>query len=262
MPAAGGVPTAMLQMIATSLVLPPLGLLLLIVVAGLLAWRGRRRAGLLTAALAVLGLFLATPFAAGQLRQTLESRLPAPAGAGSPAAIILLGADQRRTSDGHRPGPVSLERMQQAARIARRTGLAILVTGGPLSPGARPIAALMAEALEDDFAIPVRWVETTAADTAGNAREAARMLRRNGISSAYLVTHAWHMPRAQAAFVREGFSVRPVPVSPSPAPDLELRAFIPRPDHLAESWFMLREWAGILVYRLRDGSAPPDLMRQ
>jgi len=25
---------------------------------------------------------------------------------------------------------------------------------------------------------------------------------------------------------------------------------------LATSWFMLREWAGILVYRLRDGPVP------
>jgi hypothetical protein len=32
-----------------------------------------------------------------------------------------------------------------------------------------------------------------------------------------------------------------------------VRDFIPRPDHFFTSWLMLREWAGRLVYRLRDG---------
>jgi hypothetical protein len=30
---------------------------------------------------------------------------------------------------------------------------------------------------------------------------------------------------------------------------------VPRADHLALSWWMLREWAGRLAYRLRDGAA-------
>jgi hypothetical protein len=33
---------------------------------------------------------------------------------------------------------------------------------------------------------------------------------------------------------------------------------VPRPDHLAMSWFALREWAGLLAYRLRDGPARPQ----
>jgi hypothetical protein len=36
-------------------------------------------------------------------------------------------------------------------------------------------------------------------------------------------------------------------------PDGAASDWLPRPDHLARSWFALREWAGLLVYRLRDG---------
>jgi uncharacterized SAM-binding protein YcdF (DUF218 family) len=66
------------------------------------------------------------------------------------------------------------------------------------------------------------------------------------------VTHAWHLPRALAAFERAG--LQPVAAPVRPARHLEERwsNWLPRPDHLAESWFALREWAGRLVYAIRD----------
>lgn len=247
----------------TALLLPPFGLVLLGVLGGLLAWRGSRRAGLVAAAAAALVLLLATPWAANALRQALETRAtPTATPPPPPAAIIVLGADQRRLPGGHRAGPLGLERMLQAARLSRATGLPVLVTGGPLSPGATPIAVLMAESLRADFAVAARWIEPAAPDTAGNARESVALLRAEGIGSAYVVTHAWHMPRALEAFARQGFFVVPSPVPPSPAMALRASDLVPRPDHLAESWLMLREMAGILVYRLRDGPPRAEMPRQ
>jgi uncharacterized SAM-binding protein YcdF (DUF218 family) len=101
----------------------------------------------------------------------------------------------------------------------------------------------------------VRWVEPRAADTRQNALFSAALLRRQGIGAAHLVSHAWHLPRAQGAFARAGFPVHAAPVRRGGLPDATATGnWVPRPDHLAQSWYALREWAGLVVYRLRDGN--------
>jgi len=48
-------------------------------------------------------------------------------------------------------------------------------------------------------------------------------------------------------------AVLPAPVRLDVPPRGGLRDFIPRADHLFTSWLMLREWLGLVFYRLRDG---------
>ncbi len=239
----------------TNLLLPPLLLVLVALGAGLLAWRGRRWAGAVAASASLLLLLLATPFAAGTLTTALEARIaPAPAGVPEPGAIIVLGGEMSRDRDvGPGVGALTLERLRAAAALHRRTGLPLLVTGGSLARGAPPIASMMAATLRGDFGVPVRWVEPRAGDTRENALFSAAMLREQGIEAAHLVSHAWHLPRAQAAFARVGFPVVPSPVRRAGQPDLSVGNWAPRPDHLAQSWYALRELAGLVVYRLRDG---------
>lgn len=240
--------------ILTGLLLPPLLLVWIALLGGLLAWRGRRRAGAVAAASALGLLALSTPYVAGMLAVGLERMAPAPpADAPPPAAIIVLGGDMARGAAGPEIGLLSLERLRAAAALHRRTGLPVLVTGGKLAPDAPPIAEMMAESLAADFGIRVRWVEPRAGDTRGNAELSAAMLRAEGVGAALLVSQAWHLPRAQAAFARAGFPVVAAPVRAGQAPRGTLRDFIPQPTSLGQAWFALREWAGLVVYRLRDG---------
>jgi uncharacterized SAM-binding protein YcdF (DUF218 family) len=250
---------AYLQGGLTALALPPLLLVLAGFAGGLLAWRGWRP-GALLAMLAGAGLLLlATPLAAGLLRATLEREVApgapaegAAAGGVPLGAIVVLGAEMVHGREGGDIGPLTLERLRAGAALHRRTGLPLLVTGGPLSPGSAPIAVLMARSLAADFGAAPRWVEPRARDTRENAAFSAALLRGEGIGAAYLVTHAWHLPRAQAAFARQGFATAAAPVRLDPMPDGRLSEWLPRADHLGESWFFLREWAGRLVYALRD----------
>lgn len=245
----------------TSVLLPPLLLVLAAAAGGVLAWR---RAAL-PAALVLLASFgtllLATPFASGALQHSLDLAQAATAPASPPAAIIILGAEIARGRDGAPDiGPLTLERLRAGARLHRGTGLPILVTGGPQRPGDPSLGRLMARSLSEDFGVSPEWIEEEAADTRQNAEFSAAMLRGSGIASAYLVTHGWHMARAAGAFARQAMPVIAMPLRQAPRPRLDLAALVPRPDHLADSWFALREWAGRLVYRLRDGAAvlPPQ----
>lgn len=236
------------------LLLPPLSLAVLALLAGLLAWRGYRPAGLV-AALAGGGiLLLATPLVAGWLVRSLDPG--AAQGGEPPAAIIILGGDVARGGTGADIGMLTLERLRAGAALHRRSGLPILVTGGVLAEGQPPLARLMARSLAEDFGVTARWVEPRAADTRENAAFATEMLRAEGISAAWLVTQSWHMPRAREAFARQGFATRPASVRPVTISVLELSALRPRSDHLMESWFALHEWAGRAFYALRDGRTP------
>jgi uncharacterized SAM-binding protein YcdF (DUF218 family) len=241
-----------LQAILTALLLPPL----LLVLAGLagvaLAWRGWR-AGLVLAGLAGLfQLFRATPLVAGLLMFSLQVPGGPTSPGDAPGAIVVLGGDAARTPRGVDVGALTLERLRTGAALHRRTGLPLLVTAGPNAPGETPLALAMARSLQGDFGTPVRWVEPAARDTRDNAVLSAALLRQNGIGSVHLVTHAWHMRRAMAAFGRAGLTAWPAPLRAGRLPDGRASDWLPGPAHLAESWYALREWLGVLVYAIRD----------
>lgn len=246
------------QGLATTLLLPPI-LLLLVSVAcalGLLFLPRRQRLfALVILAAGLCQILLATPYVSASLRLSLQRDVPERPQAGGPApgAIVVLSADAVRTEGGEEVGPLTLERLRAGARLARTTALPLLVTGGPAGPDRAPHATLMARVLEEEFGLAVRWVEPEAADTAGNARFSAAMLRAEGIMAAHVVTHAWHMPRTLEAFRREGFTALPAPVRRDRALEGRFADWVPSADHLGQSWLALREWAGRVVYALRDG---------
>lgn len=245
------------QGVATSLLLPPMLLVLASLGVLLLPARCRRAGAWLAGLCLALLLFLATPFAAGHLRSLLEEAGTASPFPALPQAVIILSAEAARDQGQLEPGPMTLERLLAGVRLARRTGLPVLVTGGALAPGEPPIATAMARVLAEDFRLPPRWIEPEASDTRSNAQLSAAMLRRDGIAAAYVVTHAWHMRRALGAFARTGLAAVPAPVRLDPVPKSGASDWVPSPTQWGVSWFMLREWAGILVYRLRDGPAMP-----
>lgn len=243
-----------LQSVLTALMLPPVALVLVGLVGGVLAWRGWRPGAAIAVLAAGSQLLLATPLAAGLLVASLEREVPStvPAQAETPVAIVVLGAEVARGRGTLEVGPMTLERLRAGAALHRRTGLPLLVTGGTLEQGRTPIAELMAQSLSADFGIAARWVEDRARDTRENASLSAAMLRDAGVRSAYVVTHGWHMPRTRDAFDRQKFTVVAAPVRIGRVPEGIASDWVPRADHLAQSWLVLREWAGRFAYAVRD----------
>ncbi|WP_296188612.1 YdcF family protein [Pseudomonas sp. UBA1879] len=130
-------------------------------------------------------------------------------------AIVVLGSGRERKDPSWGtdiPTGTALERMRYAARLAKASGLPILTTGG-LHYGEPPSeAAIMADALRDDFGVTVRWQEGESRTTWENATMTAAVLQPLGIKRVVVVTQAWHMPRSVWSFQKAGFDVVPAPV--------------------------------------------------
>ena len=240
--------------VTARLLLPPGGLLLLALV-GLALVRSHTRAGVGVAMFAIVALlFLSTPIVSRNLLQTLEDPYLDPVRERGADAIVVLGGGIYRTAPefaGPSTGPATLERVRYAAHLHRRTGKPILVTGGDPLNVQTSEAHQMQIALKD-FGITARWLEIESRNTAENARLSQKILKPAGIDSVYLVTHAWHMPRAKMAFQNAGLRVIPSPMAFSARPpQFSALDFVPNVYALAESWHFFHEIAGIAWYRLK-----------
>ena len=241
------------------LLLPPL-LPLLPIALGLLLLRRRRRAGLALAWGGVaLNLLLVQPVSVGWLLDGLEAEHALePARAREAQAIVILGAGKRSFAPeygGETINRLALERLRYGARLARATGLPVVVAGGAPS-GETPEASLMEAALEKDFGVTARWVERASRDTRQNAAFAAVPLHAAGIERILLVTHAAHMPRAQAEFGAQGLQVIPAPTGwlgggeDGSEGGTRLSHLLPSQNSAYAGWFALHEWLGLAAYRL------------
>ena len=126
----------------------------------------------------------------------------------------------------------------------------VLVTGGSIDRKAPAVATLMAQSLTDDFGVPVRWIEPRSRNTWENARDSAVILHAAGISSVYVVTHAWHTRRAVIAFRPTGIVVTASPVLLGSPTTKRLGAFLPHASSLLASYYAAHEWIGCAWYSL------------
>lgn len=235
--------------------MPPLSLLL-IGGAGAIVQRRQKVLGwLMMIGSALLLAALSTPQVASRLLGSLQQHdaLNLHALEESCGAIVVLAGDAQL----HAPeygdascGPLTLERLRYAARLHRASRLPLLVSGGAPRQGVRAHAAMMKEALERDFDVDVRWVEDRSADTEENLRNSAEMLAAAGVTRAYLVTHAWHMPRALEWASTAELEVVAAPTGFRAQPTMEMKSFVPSAKALRETNWALHEWLGRLWWTI------------
>ena len=244
-----------LSALPTLLAIPPMNLLMAAIAGA--ALRGRRAGRVLLAAGLGGLVLLALPVVAGCMIGLLESGLhmAVPDPANLPQAIVILSGDQQRVRLGNgigwRVGALTLEREVAGAALARQTHLPVLVSGGTLRAGGPPLAAEMALSLKQDFDVTVTWLETRSLDTWQNAAYSAAMLKAQGITRVFVVTHAWHMKRALVAFRAAGLDAVPAPVQIDAKPDFQPAAFVPRVSAWQESYWALHELIGWAWYAIR-----------
>lgn len=239
--------------LVSAFLLPPLNLLLVAAV-GLYLWHKRPRVARTLLTISVAGIWLlSTPFVADSMLQSIEGA-PVDFSNNAADAIVVLSGGQRFNAleyGGNTVSKETLERVRYAAMLYRQTGKPILVSGGnPQGGGAE--APLMKQVLEQEFHVPVRWVEDTSDNTQENARHSHSVLEKAGLTRIYLVTHAWHMPRAIQAFERAGFTVIPAATAFTTRYQTDLLTFIPNAAALLESYRFMHEVVGMLWYQIKS----------
>jgi uncharacterized SAM-binding protein YcdF (DUF218 family) len=253
-----------LKGLLTALLLPPLPLLLLAAWGGWALWRGRRRRGGAGLAVALLGLWLCTTTALGDvLMRTLVPSPPALAPAdvqrltGAPhTAILVLGAGIHREALEYRAAslkPLTLERLHYGLWLARRTGLPVGYTGGPGygRDGEVSEAEVATRVAAEDFGQPLRWREARSRDTHENADFSVPLLQADGITRIVLVTHGFHQRRALRNFERAvqasgaAITLVPAPVGLRPPATFDEWAdWLPTREGFVLVHLALHEWLG------------------
>ena len=237
--------------------LPPLSLLLVFALGILLLHRRRMFAKPLLFIVFGLLWIASTPYFAEGALHLLEARTAALEKPlqNANAIVILGGGTYFHAPEYARQDTVNeqtLMRLRYGAKLQRETGKPILVTGGKPLGNHLPEAQQMRAVLEQDFRVPVRWTEETSDNTFENAHHSFRMLQAQGIRRIYLVTHAWHMPRAADVFRRAGFEVVEAPTAFTTRYQTELLAFLPRAEALRDSKIFMHEVIGLVWYRLKS----------
>jgi uncharacterized SAM-binding protein YcdF (DUF218 family) len=234
------------KVLLKALVLPPAAPLLIALV-GLALLDRHRRLGRFLATLGVVLLVLVSlPAVAAFLIRFVDDSPPFdPAQAKSAQAIVILGGGTKRAAPeygGDTLNRLTLERVRYGARVARLTGLPVMVVGGRPAPTRETEAKVMREALQNEFGVAVHWAEDQSTNTHENALMAAAILRPEGVRRIVLVAHTFDMPRATAEFAGAGLATIPAPTSLLPPPEaMSLLDYVPSVEGLQGSYYALYE---------------------
>lgn len=248
----------------------PTGLIILLLAASLL-WRKR-----IWALLALVLLVLSSmPYTSNHLMQSIEGSQQRSSAANAPNADAVVVLSGGRVVA---PGPEAISEWSDADRFwggielmkAQKAPL-LIFTGGwvPWEAQAEPEGQVLMRYAQEVGLVPQQLALTQKAqNTAQEAQAVAELLQSRAAEkitrpqplanaapshrTLLLVTSAFHMPRAQALFERQGFKVHPFPVDfqVSAAKEVGLMSFLPQAWAFEQTELALREWYGRLYYRL------------
>ena len=249
-----------------ALVLPPVPLFFLILIGARLILP-RRGLGWSIILIGIAGLWLSACLGVGQyLTQYVLKPPPALSAEGiaelkaavknkEQIAIVVLGGGQEPLAPEYAVSnlsPYSMERLRYGLWLSRESGAPVAFSGGlawGMSEG-QTEAQTASRIAARDFGQELKWLEDRSHDTRENAGRSVPMLRQVGITRIVLVTHGWHMPRAQQAFEQAaGGTVRiqPAPMGLARRTDTPALDWLPTAAGFTSVNRALQEWFGALL---------------
>ncbi len=243
------------------LIAEPVTVLVLLAGVGVaLAFTRWARTGRRLAAVAVLGLLviLFTPLGAALLRP-LENRFPPPpSDFPAPTGIIVLGGGLEASKTEARGQPILDDdgmRLIAGLQLARRYPTARLIftggTGSLFEQGSGEAPFVRKFWLDLGGPADRMSFDGKSRNTWENALFTRDLAQPKPGDTWLLVTSAWHMPRAMGIFRRLGFKVTAYPVAYRTfGDDRDWWLPVNAPDRISELDLAIREWVGLLAYRL------------
>lgn len=235
----------------------------LIVLLGLAAWislllgwqrLSRRSLSLLTLLLLCIGFLPVGEWLIAPLETRFAANAALPAEADG--VIVLGGAIAPALSEswGQVEFNDSGERLTSFLYLARLyPGAQLVYTGGSGSLGQQELReADYAQFLLGEAGLAERAIvfERDSRNTAENAANSRRLVNPGADGEWILITSAFHMPRAVAVFCQQDWPVTPYPVDHKAETGNLLRVEFAFAGHLDTLRTAVREWVGLLAYRL------------
>lgn len=240
-----------------TLILPPAILIILLIV-GLCCWKKRSLSFLIIVFATVIFYLLSLSPVALTLAKYLQyyPALNDDTIARSHAqAIVVLSGGRYAAPEYDRDvaNEGELMRLEYAAYLYRKTHLPILVSGGYCGSKRSSEAQVMADVLQREFQVPVKWIENQSEDTWQNAKYSIAILKAHGLQKAFVVTTAVHIPRSVLAFQHFGFDVVAAPTRffTLKNPKMNWMDLIPNGEALHCSKICLYEYFGLVWYKTR-----------
>jgi uncharacterized SAM-binding protein YcdF (DUF218 family) len=233
-------------------------LLLCLLVGVFLLLRGRRRGELLVVLSAIALLLLAVAPIGPAMMLVLEQRFPRPpalperidgilvlGGAVDPAISRSYAETAFNGSVARVLGGILLARRHPEAKLALVGG-----EGGFFPVGFAESRATLGFVVDEGIARSRILTEERSRSTHENAVDAKELIRPAPGETWVLVTSAYHMPRAVAAFRAASWPVIPYPVDYKIDPETGLRPNFSLLDGLSAGTLAGKEWAGLFGYRV------------
>jgi uncharacterized SAM-binding protein YcdF (DUF218 family) len=245
----------------------PLGFSCLLLIISLILWWKFPRFVPIPIALAALVLLLSSNgWISNAIVQSLEWQ-NIPQTIPNAEAIVLLGGATKSATIPRPMVDVSDrgDRVNYAAQLYREGKAPLIIAAGgrvAWRGGGRSEATDMAELLTT-MGVPNNAIEleTESLNTYENAINIKPILTKKGIIKVLLVTSALHMPRSLAIFKKQGIDVIAAPTDfmvseqEIAEPNASWEAFIlnllPDTDRLEKTTKAMKEYIGIIVYRLK-----------
>ncbi|MBD1904752.1 YdcF family protein [Funiculus sociatus GB2-A5] len=246
----------------------PLGLACVLMVVALVLWWKRSRWTPIPISLALIALLVGSNgWVSNALMRSLEwQNLPA-AELPSAEAIVILGGATKPASPPRSGVDLSEEgdRVLYGAELYRKGKAPLVIASGGRIDWRRSGASEsgdMAVILET-LGVPKDAIlqDPTSLNTYENAVNVRQILRARGIRQVLLVTSAFHMPRSLLIFKRQGIEAIAAPTDflvtqaelrePNSSIQSTVLNVLPDAERLQRSTRALKEYIGIVIYRLR-----------
>ncbi|MEP7190637.1 MAG: YdcF family protein, partial [Roseiflexaceae bacterium] len=241
-----------LKPLLTLLALPPASPLLLSLIGIAVSLRARRfGAFLVLLGIGTMWLFSCSAFASWLAERVMPPYSPQSAATLASAnaqAVIVLGGGVIANNPEYgsaQPNGYTATRLRYGVWLARTSGLPLAYSGGIgwINAGEEPPppeGVVVQRVIQQDYQLPLRWVENQARDTRENAVLLAPILFADSVRRIALVTSYPHMPRSVFEFEQAGFEVIPAPTGYYHTVPGNWFDWLPTPSGLQSTWYLLR----------------------
>ena len=173
-------------------------------------------------------------------------------------AVVVMGGfmDRHRSAPDRPEFREGVDRFLEGVMLARQIPGSVLIFAGgsgDLLDRSNP-EALLAAGYAARLGIPPERIraESASRNTWENAVETRRILEQEGLHTVVVVTSAYHMRRTLASFHRAGMAPIPHAVDfQNRYPRYDVLSVVPSPTSLGDSALALKEYLGLLAYRIK-----------